>query len=140
MEKFNLPFEIGQDYETLEFDLEVLTITRMPNHDSYLYLGEIKKFLNSISDKTELIFYWDKLEFVIITFENKKANYFIEFSNALKVAFKEIETTMIENHILQKFKHKNIEYWCDYNQQSNTIIVLYGMSETIKQAYLSLLS
>lgn len=68
MKKFNLPFEIGQDYEVWEFDVEVIDVERIPNYDSYMYLGEIKRCLNYISDRTELIFYWDRLEIVILTF------------------------------------------------------------------------
>lgn len=34
MENFILPFEIGQDYEVWEFDLEVMDIERIPNYDS----------------------------------------------------------------------------------------------------------
>ncbi|WP_260393186.1 hypothetical protein [Riemerella anatipestifer] len=34
MENFNLPFVLRQDYETWEFELEVLDIERVPNYDS----------------------------------------------------------------------------------------------------------
>lgn len=52
------PFELGKDYENWEFDLEVLNYERIPNYDSNLYLGDVKKFLNFLPQKTELIFYW----------------------------------------------------------------------------------
>jgi hypothetical protein len=140
MKQLNIPFKLGMQYENWEFDLEVLDLERIPNYDSYLYLGELKKFLNYISDKTELIFYCDRLEAVILTFENKDWHCFNEFSNALKMMFRETEAITLENHLVQKFKHKNIEYWCVFNPQTNTIIVIYGVSDTIQQVLLSLLS
>ena len=41
MKQINLPFEIGQDYEVWEFDLEVMDVERMPNYDS---VGKVKIF------------------------------------------------------------------------------------------------
>ena len=67
MRKDQLPFGIGEDYETWEFDLIVLNYETIPFYDSYLYVGEVKKFLNILPDKTELIFSFDILELVIIT-------------------------------------------------------------------------
>ena len=67
MKKDQLPFGIGEDYETWEFDLIVLNYETIPFYDSYLYVGEVKKFLNILPDKTELIFSFDILELVIIT-------------------------------------------------------------------------
>ena len=67
MKKDQLPFRIGEDYETWEFDLIVLNYETIPFYDSYLYVGEVKKFLNILPDKTELIFSFDILELVIMT-------------------------------------------------------------------------
>ena len=67
MKKDQLPFRIGEDYETWEFDLIVLNYETIPFYDSYLYVGEVKKFLNILPDKTELIFSLDILELVIMT-------------------------------------------------------------------------
>ncbi len=58
MKNLKFPCEIGQDYEVWENDLEIIENERIKNYDSYLYIGEVKKFLNLFSDKTELIFYW----------------------------------------------------------------------------------
>ena len=71
MKKDQLPFRIGEDYETWEFDLIVLNYETIPFYDSYLYVGEVKKFLNILPDKTELIFSFDILELVIITITTK---------------------------------------------------------------------
>ncbi len=65
-----LPFEIGEECEKWEFDLEVICKARIPMYDSYLYIGKVKKFLNILPQKAELIFYWDRLKIVILTFLN----------------------------------------------------------------------
>ncbi len=66
-----LPFQIGIEYEDLEFDLEVLT-DRIKGYDCYIFVGkELKKFLNYSTDKFELLFYWDVLIVVIISLDCK---------------------------------------------------------------------
>ena len=140
MKQINLPFEIGQEYEILEFDLDYLEEEKIQRFDSYLYVGEVKKFLDFSTDKTELIFYWDKLEIVILTFLNVEVSRFTEVSNALSEMFGNAEIITQEEKIIHKFKNRNIEYWCVFNFQTNTIIILYGIFWTIQQVYLSLLS
>jgi len=56
MKKDQLPFRIGEDYETWEFDLIALNYERILFYDNYLYFGEDKKFLNILPQETELIF------------------------------------------------------------------------------------
>lgn len=74
--KPKIPFWIRSQYEKWEFDLEVVDTDLKIGVDCYLYLGKVKKFLNLIPDKTELIFEMDRLEIVILTFNNTNVKVF----------------------------------------------------------------
>lgn len=69
-----LPFQLHQPYELLEFSLEPLPYERIPMYDSYLYIGEPKTFQGQTPIRTELIYHWDILKVVILTFEKPKTN------------------------------------------------------------------
>ncbi|HBR12680.1 MAG TPA: hypothetical protein DD740_10905 [Chryseobacterium sp.] len=66
----NLPFAIGADYEIWEYHLEIKE-DKLKNYDSYNYLGEID-FYSTQTDNIELIFNYDILELVILTYEKLK--------------------------------------------------------------------
>ena len=70
MTKDQLPFKIGEDYENWEFDLEICNYDKIKGFDSYIYLKNFK-FLEIIPLQTELIFFFDILELVIITINTK---------------------------------------------------------------------
>ena len=70
MKKDLLPFDIGEDYENWEFDLEVRTFDKIKGFDSYIYLNNFK-FLDVIPLHTELLFSFDILELVIMTINTK---------------------------------------------------------------------
>lgn len=70
MKKDLLPFDIGEDYENWEFDLEVRTFDKIKGFDSYIYLNNFK-FLDVIPLHTELLFSFDILELVIMTINSK---------------------------------------------------------------------
>ena len=70
MKNKHLPFQIGQHYENWEFDLEVCIYDKIKEFDSYIYLKSFK-FLNIIPLQTELIFFFDILELVILTIITK---------------------------------------------------------------------
>ena len=132
MEKFNLPFEIGQDYEVWEFDLEIMDVERIPNYDSYTYLGEVKKFLNIISDKTELIFYWDRLEAVILTFFHIEMKTIEEIKNILKYKYHHTNYDVYEYHAgeLKLFQ---------ILKKPNTLVIIYGNSNCLEEIQSSIL-
>lgn len=70
MEKPNIPFKIGMEYENWEFDLEILQ-DRLEGYDSYRYIGdEFNNFLNYPTEETELIFSFEILVAVIIKFKS----------------------------------------------------------------------
>lgn len=139
MKKFNLPFEIGQDYENWEFDLEITDLERLPNYDSYSYLGGVKKFLNIISDKTELIFYWDRLEAVILTFLNVEINSVEKFKIELKYKCHFPIYLVYSNFEIYKYRSGNLKLYLIW-EKSNTLIVLYGNSISLEEIYSSILN
>jgi|SRR5690554_542156 len=76
MKQLNLPFELGVDYEKLEFDLEI-TQDRIKGFDSYIYVGKrFNNFLNYPTDKTEFIFSFDILEVIIISFKKEHSDFY----------------------------------------------------------------
>ena len=68
MNDIYLPFQIGEQYENWEFDLDYLNEEKIKGFDSYLYLWQ-RAFLYLVSSRIELIFALDILEVVIIRFE-----------------------------------------------------------------------
>ena len=130
MKRLKLPFEIGLDYEDFEFDLEIFEIDKIPNYDSYLYLGEVKKFLNFISVKTELIFYWDRLEIVILTFENM--NDFEEFKNILNLPFQIYRGN--NNYKILQCTRDNLKLLL-IRKKFNTFTFVYGNSTAVDKIY-----
>lgn len=75
MKQLNIPFKLGMQYDNWEFDLEV-TKDRIQGCDSYIYTGKkFNKFLNYSKYKTELIFSFDILEAVLISFESSNSDY-----------------------------------------------------------------
>lgn len=136
MRPVKLPFEIGQDYEVWEFDLEVMDVERIPNYDSYMYLGEVKKFLNIISDKTELIFYWDKLEIVIFKYDYESKEQLTQFKDLLRLNFGGSSKFKNEYLQLDSFKVDNrIELWLIYIPEGFRIEIAYGKKSLLGKVY-----
>lgn len=68
MNTIKFPFELGTDYEDWELYLEMLP-DRVPHFDSYIYVGKDLKFLlNNITYKVELVYNFDVLEAVVLSF------------------------------------------------------------------------
>lgn len=65
-----LPFEIGSEYELLEFKLEPLEQEIIKGCDTYKYLGEIE-FLGKIYRNILLIYNLDILKMVILINDNE---------------------------------------------------------------------
>lgn len=133
-----LPFEVGKDYENWEFDLEVLHYERIPFYDSYLYNGEVKKFLNFSPQKTELIFHWDVLEIVILTFTDLEDNTRQELNRKLKLLRKISSLQGDLNCSYSEYKSRSLSY-CVISQLSNKTILIYGNPHVIHQVSLNVL-
>lgn len=74
MKDIELPFQIGEQYEIWEFDLEVLAADKIRGYDSYYFIKEIS-FYGLKPAQTELIFSLDILEAVILSFEPLEISY-----------------------------------------------------------------
>ena len=138
MNSDELPFEIGEDYEKWEFDLEVLDYERIPLYDSYLYVGKIKKFLNFSPQKTELIFHWDVLEIVILTFIELEDSTKQDLNRKLKLLHK---ISSSQDHLkcsYSEYKSGSLRY-CVISQLPNKTIIIYGSSHIIHPVSLNVL-
>ncbi len=138
MKETILSFEIGKDYELWEFDLEITNYERLPYYDSYLYLGEVKKFLNYISDRTELIFYWDRLEAVFLTFLNMNMNDFEEIKIKLKTHFELVSLEEYPNHTIIQYDLRELSVYLIW-KYPNTTYILYGNSVSLEEQYRNVL-
>ncbi|MDD1549868.1 hypothetical protein MPN29_03260 [Riemerella anatipestifer] len=132
MENFNLPFVLRQDYETWEFELEVLDIERVPNYDSYLYIGEAKEFLNQKPNKAELIFYWDRLEAVILTFFHIGIDAIEEIKNTLKCKYSLASYEVHLNYDLYEYYAGEIQLFLVL-KKANSLFVIYGNSSSLEE-------
>lgn len=138
--KPKIPFRIGYQYDNWELDVITLP-DRIPENDlyiSYLWVGnETKMFLNFPPHRTELIFYWDILNTVILTFLDRDIEYYYKILSALETKFGQSEMHKNKRAIINKYKTKNIEYWCIYKLR--TITIQYGISQTMNRIYNTLL-
>ena len=82
MKDIKLPFQIGEQYEIWEFDLEVLAADKIRGYDSYYYTKDIS-FYGLKPARTELIFSLDILEAVILSFASPEISY--ELSKTLNI-------------------------------------------------------
>jgi len=138
MKNKHLPFQIGEQYEKWEFDLEVICKERIPMYDSYLYIGEVKKFLNISPQKTELIFHWDVLEIVILTFIDLEDNTRQDLNRKLKLSNK---ISSSQDHLkcsYSEYKSGSLRY-CVISQLPNKTIIIYGSSHIIHPVSLNVL-
>ena len=121
MEKENLPFLLGLDYEQWEFSLEVLDKEDILGMDNYLYLEDIS-FLGAVPKSVEMLFSLDILQVVRIIYEfdnQKELNKFYKglaeyFKNNIKLLYKDKMAYLIED----------IEIWII--PKSDCIEVVYG--------------
>ena len=112
MEKENLPFLLGLDYEQWEFSLEVLDKEDILGIDNYLYLEDIS-FLGAVPKSVEMLFSLDILQVVRIIYEFDNQKELDKFYKGLAEYFNNI-----------KLVHKDIELWMI--PKSDCIEVVYG--------------
>lgn len=111
MKQLNIPFKLGMQYDSWEFDLEV-TKDRIEGCDSYIYTGKkFNKFMNYSKYKTELIFNLDILEAVLISFENSNSDY-NELSEIVNLKLNCFSETLENNEVkICRFVTKSNEVW-----------------------------
>ena len=135
MKKDKLPFEIGKHYENWEFDLEPSDMERILGFDSYVFIREIS-FLNIIPRYTELVFCWDILKVVILTFDFETKEQMELFRDILALNFG--SKTQFKNEDLQAEIYsvaRHIELWLVYIPDGYRIEISYGCSKYLNIIY-----
>ena len=135
MKKDKLPFEIGKHYENWEFDLEPSDMERILGFDSYVFIREIS-FLNIIPRYTELVFCWDILKVVILTFDFEIKEQMELFRDILALNFG--SKTQFKNEDLQAEIYsvaRHIELWLVYIPDGYRIEISYGNSKYLRGIY-----
>ena len=113
-----LPFKIGEDYENWEFDLEVCINDKIKGFDSYIYLKNFK-FLDITPLQTELMFFFDILELVIMTIKTKDDR---EMENLI-----DLMTKTFGDYIEHEQEYLSA---CIYNlEDSNVLLLIYKRFE-----------
>ncbi len=135
MKKDKLPFQIGKHYENWEFDLEPSDMERILGFDSYVFIREIS-FLNIIPRYTELVFCWDILKVVILTFDFETKEQMELFRDILALNFG--SKTQFKNEDLQAEIYsvaRHIELWLVYIPDGYRIEISYGCSKYLNIIY-----
>ena len=135
MKKNKLPFQIGKHYENWEFDLEPSDMERILGFDSYVFIREIS-FLNIIPRYTELVFCWDILKVVILTFDFEIKEQMELFRDILALNFG--SKTQFKNEDLQAEIYsvaRHIELWLVYIPDGYRIEISYGCSKYLNIIY-----
>lgn len=129
--KPKIPFTIRRcHYENLEFDLEVLELGRVGTYDVYLYIGKGKKFLKYIPYKTELVFYWERLEIATLWFINMNLKGFTELSHSMEELFGKPEIDIFHEKERHIFTKRNVEYWMIL-YPDGSVKVMYGIAKKL---------
>lgn len=105
MKNIDLPFKLGEHYEKWEFDLEILSVERIKGYDSYTYLREIQIF-DKKADYVEMIFLFDFLEFVILTFSFKTEIELLQFTIKIKNEYSQLYYK--KNELILKLYYGNL--------------------------------
>lgn len=127
--KPRIPFRIGYQYDNWELNLMGIEdrIKESDLYSSYLWVGNsMKKFLNFTPDRTELIFHWDRLEIVILDFNNKSKSHYDELNEALLQRFPESTSeTNSDEDVILKYNTLKVTYWNVYYLKTNKIKIMY---------------
>ncbi|AZI20726.1 hypothetical protein [Chryseobacterium taklimakanense] len=129
-----LPFQIGEQYENWEFDLEYLQEEKIPGYDSYLYLWK-KPFLHIIPSRIELIFSLDILQVVIMTCKFENLEQLNQFREILDLKFG--ERRKLENKYLDAeiYEIENLEMCLIYKPVVYRIDLAYGKIKYLREIY-----
>lgn len=128
-----LPFQIGEQYENWEFNLEYLTDERIEGFDSYYYLSKVQ-FLSIVPTKVELIFSLDILEIVIMTMQFHSRREKKCFIKTLKKDFESKNQIEKEGKVIEVFYlDENTEIWMIQYNTTNMIEISYGPIKYIRK-------
>ncbi|MGD1318663.1 hypothetical protein [Chryseobacterium sp. 2R14A] len=129
--KTRIPFRIGYQYGNWELSLMSIADSISDNsYCSYLWVGsETKKFLGFIPHRTELIFYWDILEVVILEFDKKSEHYYNRINKALSDRVERVNFEILpDGMVIHKFITSKVHYWNIYFPVSKEIRLIYFLN------------
>lgn len=129
------PFQIGEEYENWEFDLEYLNEEKIKGFDSYLYLWQ-RAFLYLVTGRIELIFALDILEVVIMSFEFNSREEINQFKQILDQTFdkkSQFENDYLDAEIYQLYG--DLELWFIYITIDYRIDIIYGNALYLRMIY-----
>jgi len=133
--KINLPFAISTDYEIWEYQLEIKE-DKLKNYDSYNYLGEIY-FYNTQTNNIELIFNYDILELVILTYKKLKKEDLEIFKDLIISKLGESKPLAYKSSTIEIYTlDGELELWFIHNPSDYTLEIGYGNSKILKELYL----
>lgn len=130
-----LPFQIGEEYENWEFDLEPSNMERILGFVSYFYIRELS-FLGIIPRYAELVFCWDILKVVINTIDFETLEQLQNFKDILDHNFG--SRTQHENEYLQAEIYsiaRHLELWLVYIPDGYRIELSYGINKYLNIIY-----
>lgn len=134
MKKIINYFTLGAEYEELEFELSVLP-ERLLGIDSYLYVGE--RFNTELKDfkfQIELLYEWELLKALIITFETGNLQSSKAIRNAFKNGLNENEVE-IQKGVLKVTNSDRILYLIEQEEHS---ILLIGTPNILRDLLISI--
>lgn len=135
MRKDQLPFRIGEHYENWEFDLEVCINDKIKGFDSYIYLKNFK-FLDVIPIQTELLFFFDILELVIITINVKDFREMGKLIELIAKTFGDYIVHVQEYSAAYIYKLENSnQIWLIYTPFEDKTYLAYGSPKLISQLF-----
>ena len=130
-----LPFQIGEEYENWEFDLEPSDEERILGFDSYFHIRDLS-FLGIIPRYAELVFCWDILKVVILTIDFETLEQLQNFKDILDHNFG--SRTQFENEYLQAEIYsiaRHLELWLVYIPDGYRIELSYGINKYLNIIY-----
>ena len=130
-----LPFQIGEEYENWEFDLEPSDDERILGFDSYFHIRDLS-FLGIITRYAEIVFCWDILKVVILTLDFETREQLELFRNILDLNFG--NRTQFENEYLQTEIYsiaRHLELWLVYIPDGYRIEISYGSCKYLQEIY-----
>lgn len=121
MKKIINYFTLGAEYEELEFELSVLP-ERLLGIDSYLYIGEgFNTELKDFKFEIELLYEWELLKALIITFETGTLPSLEAVRNSFTMSFEE-DTPEIRKGIYRNSQMNRTMYLIELDNYSIIII------------------
>ncbi|MBP0612334.1 hypothetical protein J8J42_04645 [Chryseobacterium sp. cx-311] len=133
MNDIYLPFQIGEQYENWEFDLDVAEKERVPGYDSYYFIWS-KPFLHIIPNTIEMIFCVDILQAVIMEVRDISLHEISEVESMLIKLYGSYRTQKIVSHTVDIYTIDTcVVLWLISITAERRFIIAYGATVTLNQ-------